>query len=53
MNKKDSRKLKLSKETLLQLSGQDLQQAAGASGGWSDGSICPSVTPSACRPTCN
>ena len=52
MKKKVLKKLSLSKETLVQLNGEDLQLPAGGSGGWSDGSVCPSVTPSACRP-CN
>jgi hypothetical protein len=50
MKKKDMKKLALSKETLLQLNGRDLQLPAGGSGGgWSDQSVCPSTTPSDCR----
>ena len=52
MRKKELKKLSLSKETLAQLTGPELQHPAGGSGGWSDGSVCPSVTPSACKP-CN
>jgi hypothetical protein len=52
MKKKELKKLSLSKETLAQLTGQELELPAGGSGGWSDGSVCPSVTPSACKP-CN
>lgn len=51
MKKKDLKKLTLSKETLVQLNGLQLEQPVGGSG-WSDDSVCPSVTPSACRP-CN
>lgn len=42
--KKSSKKLYLSKETLVHLNGPELGQAAG--GGWSDDSICPTTTPS-------
>jgi hypothetical protein len=52
MKKKELKKLSLSKETLVQLTGPELKHPAGGSGGWSDGSVCPSVTPSACKP-CN
>ena len=45
------KKLKLSKETLFQLSGMDLRHVAGGSGGgWSDNSVCPTTTPSDCKP---
>jgi hypothetical protein len=45
MRKQETKKLTLSKETLVQLSGPDLQGAAGASpGGWSDTSVCPTTT---------
>lgn len=53
MNKREmeSKKLTLSKETLHRLSGMDLRQVAGGSGGgWSDNSVCPTTTPSDCRP---
>jgi hypothetical protein len=47
------KKLKLSKETLHRLSGMDLRLVAGGSGGgWSDNSVCPTTTPSDCKP-CN
>jgi len=49
--KKNWRKLSLSKETIVQLSGADLRRAA-AGEGWSDTSVCPTVTPSDCR-SCN
>lgn len=44
MKKSVSKKLFLSKETLVRLNGPELGQAAG--GGWSDDSICPTTTPS-------
>jgi hypothetical protein len=47
---KNRRKLSLSKETIVQLSGTDLRRVA-AGEAWSEASVCPSVTPSACR-TC-
>jgi hypothetical protein len=45
--KKNRRKLSLSKESLVQLTRPDLGRAAGA--GWSDDSVCPTVTPTDCR----
>jgi hypothetical protein len=53
VKKKEMKKLTLSKETLFQLSGMDLRNVAGGSGGgWSDNSVCPTTTPSDCKP-CN
>ena len=46
--KKSRRKLSLSKESIIQLSRPDLGRAAAGSG-WSDESICPTVTPTDCR----
>lgn len=44
--KKESRKLALARETLVQLDGPDLGRVAGGSGGgWSDTSVCPTVDP--------
>jgi hypothetical protein len=48
---KNRRKLSLSKETIVQLSGADLRRVA-AGEAWSDASVCPTVTPSDCR-SCN
>ncbi len=48
MQKKSVKKLLLTKETLIQLSGRDLGKVAGAEG-WSDQSVCPTTTPSDCR----
>jgi hypothetical protein len=48
MKKKDMKKLVLSKETLVQLNGRDLQALVGGEG-WSDQSVCPTTTPSDCR----
>ena len=45
---KNRRKLSLSKETIVQLSGTELRRVA-AGEAWSDASVCPSVSPSACR----
>jgi hypothetical protein len=51
VKKKETKKLTLSKETLVQLNGMDLRNVAGGSGGgWSDNSVCPTTTPSDCRP---
>jgi hypothetical protein len=48
--KKDSRKLILSRETLIRLNGSDLGQVAGGSGGgWSDQSVCPTTDASVCK----
>ena len=47
---KAPKKLALSRETLLQLTRQELEQAGGA--GWSDDSVCPTTTPSDCK-ACN
>jgi hypothetical protein len=44
MKSKTIKKLALSKETLLHLSGADLGRVAGGSG-WSCDSICPTVKP--------
>lgn len=44
MKKNDSKKLSLSRETLVRLSNPELGKAAGA--GWSDESICPTTVPS-------
>jgi hypothetical protein len=49
--KKNRRKLSLSKESIIQLSRPDLGHAAAGSG-WSDQSVCPTVTPTDCR-RCN
>jgi len=46
--KKLRRKLSLSKETLTPLNGKSLNQVAGGDG-WSDGSVCPTTTPSDCK----
>ena len=51
MKKKDAKKkLSLSTETLVRLSGLELGKVEGA--GWSDDSVCPTTTPSNCKP-CN
>jgi hypothetical protein len=51
VKKKEVKKLVLSRETLFQLNGMDLRNVAGGSGGgWSDNSVCPSTTPSDCKP---
>lgn len=42
------KKLTLSRETVLHLSEPELRHAAGRDG-WSDGSICPTTTPSDCK----
>jgi len=42
MKKKDIQKLTLSRETVVLLTVPDLRQAMG--GGWSDDSVCPTVT---------
>jgi hypothetical protein len=40
------KKLEIAKETLRRLDTLDLRQAAaGSGGGWSDTSVCPTVTP--------
>jgi len=41
MKKKETKKLTLSKETLVRLDAPDLREAAAA--GWSDDSICPTT----------
>ena len=48
---KSPKKLALSRETLLQLTRQELEQAGGAEG-WSEQSVCYTTTPSDCKP-CN
>lgn len=51
MKKKDAKKkLSLSTETLVRLSSPELGKVAGAA--WSDDSVCPTTTPSNCKP-CN
>ncbi len=51
--KKDSRKLTLARETLVQLDGLELGRVEGGSGGgWSDQSVCPTTDPSVCK-RCN
>jgi hypothetical protein len=51
VRKREMKRLTLLKETLVQLSGMDLRNVAGGSGGgWSDTSVCPSATPSDCKP---
>jgi hypothetical protein len=48
--KKDSRKLTLSRESIIQLNGPDLGPVGGGSGGgWSDQSVCPTTDPSVCK----
>lgn len=45
------KKLEIAKETLRRLDNEDLLEAAGGSGGgWSDNSVCPTTTPSDCKP---
>jgi hypothetical protein len=40
------KKLEIAKETLRRLDNNELvQAAAGSGGGWSDTSVCPTVTP--------
>lgn len=46
--KKEVKKLSLSRETLVQLNGHDLEKALGR--GWSDESVCPTTAPSDRRP---
>ena len=49
MKKKDAKKkLLLSTETLVRLSGPELGKVEGAA--WSDDSVCPTTTPSNCKP---
>jgi hypothetical protein len=49
MKKKDAKKkLSLSMETLVLLSSPELGKIAGAA--WSDDSVCPTTTPSNCKP---
>jgi len=43
-----AKKLTLARETLRQLNEPELRHAAGR--GWSDDSICPTTSPSDCRP---
>jgi len=51
VKKKDAKKkLSLSTETLVRLTVPELGQIAG--GAWSDNSVCPTTSPSDCRP-CN
>jgi hypothetical protein len=43
------KKLEIAKETLRRLDNKDLLEAAGGSGGgWSDNSVCPTVTSNRC-----
>jgi hypothetical protein len=49
MKSKISKKLALSKETLLHLSGADLGKVAAGGTGWSCDSICPTVKPTGDR----
>ena len=45
------KKLEIAKETLRRLDNENLLEAAGGSGGgWSDNSVCPTTTPSDCKP---
>lgn len=46
--KKEMKKLSLSRETLSQLTGRDLEKVKGAA--WSDDSVCPTTSPSDNRP---
>lgn len=60
MKKLTKASLSLSKETILRMTPRDLSRAVRGgvytdfcylpSEGWSDGSICPTTTPSNCRP---
>ncbi len=50
MKKNETKKLSLSRETLIRLNNPELGKIAG--GGWSDESVCPTTAPSDCRP-CN
>lgn len=44
MKKNESKKLSLSRETLVRLSDPEIRKAAGA--GWSDESVCPTTVAS-------
>ena len=45
------KKLEIAKETLRRLDNKEIREAAGGSGGgWSDNSVCPTTTPSDCKP---
>ncbi len=48
MKKNEAKKLSLSRETLVRLNSPELGKVGG--GGWSDDSVCPTTTPSDCRP---
>ena len=39
------KKLEIAKETLRRLDAGELREVAAGSGGWSDTSVCPTVTP--------
>ena len=48
MKKNETKKLSLSRETIIRLSNPELGKVAG--GRWSDESICPTTAPSDCKP---
>lgn len=48
MKKVAKKKLSLSTETLIHLNVPELGKVAGAA--WSDDSVCPTVSPSNCKP---
>ena len=50
MKKHETKKLSLSRETLVCLTQPELRKAGG--GAWSDDSVCPTTAPSDCKP-CN
>lgn len=47
--KKELKKVSLAKETILRLTPMDLSHARGAEG-WSEQSVCPTTTPTNCKP---
>jgi len=48
MKKHEPKKLSLSRETLVRLTHPELGRVGG--GAWSDDSVCPTTTPSDCKP---
>jgi hypothetical protein len=46
--KKELKKVSLFKETILRLTPMDLSHIRGK--GWSDNSVCPTTTPTDCKP---
>lgn len=48
--KKELKRVSLSKETIIRLDNLDLTRGVRGGEAWSEQSVCPTVTPSDCKP---